>query len=55
MVDCDDIDSMEREIRRICEMRPFKREDCVKAAQAFDMQSRFEEYVRLYEDHPYRA
>lgn len=55
VVDCDDIDSMEREIRRICEMRPFKREDCVKAAQAFDMQSRFEEYVRLYEDHPYRA
>lgn len=55
IVDCDDIDSMEREIRRICEMRPFKREDCVKAAQAFDMQSRFEEYVRLYEDHPYRA
>ena len=50
VVDCDDIDAMEREIRRICEMRPFSQEVCVKAAQAFDMQLRFEEYVRLYEE-----
>lgn len=49
VVDCDDIDAMEREIRRICEMRPFSQEACVKAAQAFDMQLRFEEYVQLYE------
>ena len=55
VVDCDDIDSMEREICRICETRPFRREDCVKAAQAFDMQSRFEEYVKLYEDCSYRT
>lgn len=49
VVDCDDIDAMEREIRRICETKPFSRANCVKAAQAFDMHARFEEYVRLYE------
>lgn len=49
VVDCDDIDGMEREIHRICETRPFKREDCVMASQAFDMRSRFEEYVQIYE------
>ena len=50
VVDCDDIDAMEKEIHRICETKPFSRADCVKAAQAFDMHARFEEYVRLYEE-----
>ena len=50
VVDCDDIDAMEREVRRICETKPFSRADCLKAAQAFDMHARFEEYVRLYEE-----
>ena len=49
VVDCDDIDAMEKEIRRICETKPFHKEECIKAAQRFDMQSRFEEYVQLYE------
>lgn len=49
VVDCDDINAMEKEIRRICETKPFNKEDCVKAARVFDMHARFEEYVRLYE------
>lgn len=49
IVDCDDVDAMESEIRRICETKPFSRENCVKAARAFDMRTRFEEYIKLYE------
>ena len=48
VVDCDDVDSMEREIRRICELRPYSIDACVQHAKKFDMNARFEEYVELY-------
>lgn len=48
VVDCDDIDGMEREIRRICEERPFSTEDCLKRAAEFDSGARFLDYISLY-------
>lgn len=50
VVDCDDIDAMEREIMRICEERPYSEQACLHRAESFSMIDRFEEYVKLYED-----
>lgn len=50
VVPCDDIDALEKEIVRICETKPYKREDCVKRAAQFDMYNKFKEYVSLYEN-----
>ncbi len=49
VVDCDDIDAMESEIRRICEEKPYSFEACLARSKKFDMNDRFEEYVKLYE------
>ena len=48
VVDCDDIDSLEKEIVSICMEQPYTRESCIKRAEAFDQQNRFKEYVELY-------
>jgi glycosyltransferase involved in cell wall biosynthesis len=48
IVDRDNIDEMEKEIVRICETRPYKKEACVEYAQSFDMNRRFDDYVKLY-------
>ncbi len=48
VVDCDDIDALESEIRRIKAERPYSEEACIERAQRFDMNKRFMEYVDLY-------
>lgn len=48
VVDCDDIDAMEREIRRIAEKNLFSEEACLERSKMFDMNDRFEEYTILY-------
>lgn len=48
VVECDDIDAMEKEIIRICTERPFSKEACLNRAREFDMNKRFEEYTELY-------
>ena len=48
VVECNDVDAMEFEIRRICEEKPYSVDNCLKRARAFDMNDRFEEYVELY-------
>jgi len=55
VVDCDDVDAMEKEIIRICEEKPFSKEACLERAESFDMNERFKEYVKLYEDRTYCA
>lgn len=50
VVDCDDIDAMEREIVRICENRPYLQSECIKKSREFDMNERFKEYITLYEN-----
>lgn len=49
VVPCDDVDVLEKEIRRVCAEKPYSREACLERAKAFDMNARFEEYVKLYE------
>lgn len=50
VVDCDDVDAMEIEIRRVCEEKPYSKEACLKRAKSFDMNERYDEYVQLYKD-----
>ena len=47
VVDCDDVDALEREIVRICTERPYTKDACLKKAEEFDSRARFEEYVRI--------
>ncbi len=48
IVEKDDIDGAEREIRRIAAERPFREADCVESAKSFDGQKRFREYCDLF-------
>jgi glycosyltransferase involved in cell wall biosynthesis len=49
VVDCDDTDALEKEIVRICTQKPYSLDACLDRAKEFDMNERFEEYVKLYE------
>jgi len=55
VVECDDIDGLEREIKRIAAEKPYSTEACLRRAESFDMDEKYEEYVSLYEDCTYRA
>lgn len=48
VVDCGDIQSFAKEIKRVCEERPFGQESCRKRAEQFDKNDKFMEYVKLY-------
>ena len=48
VVECDDIDAMEREIIRICENRAYSTEACLRNTARFDKDERFGEYLKLY-------
>lgn len=50
VVNCDDIDELEKEIVRIERYRPFERQECVKRAKEFDENSKYMEYVDLYNE-----
>lgn len=50
VVPCDDVDAMEREIRRVCEEKLFSKETCLVRAKCFDKNNKFREYVDLYEE-----
>ena len=50
VVECDDIDALEREIRRICTEYPYSKSSCINKAKSFDKKEKFEEYLKLYED-----
>ena len=47
-MDCDDVDSLEKEIIRICSETPYKKEACMARAKNFDKNVKFKEYVDLY-------
>ncbi len=49
VVDCDDVDALEREIIRICTDKPYTKNACIAKAKAFDKNERFKEYIELYE------
>lgn len=48
VVDCNDIDSLEKEIIRICNEKPYSKEACIIKATEFDKDERFKEYITLY-------
>lgn len=50
VVDCDNVDAMEKEIQRICVERPYSRLVCCKRAISFDMNEKFLKYLSLYEN-----
>lgn len=47
-VPCNDTDALEREIIRICESRPFSKDDCIERAEKYNMNDKFKEYTDLY-------
>lgn len=48
VIECDDIDAMQKEIERICETKPFTKENCLIQSRQFEKNERFQEYVDLY-------
>lgn len=49
VVECDDVDAMEKEILRICSEYPYTQNACLNRAASFDQNERFKEYLELYE------
>ena len=49
VVECDDVNVLEKEIVRICTDKPYTTEMCVEKAKLFDKNERFKEYLELYE------
>ena len=49
VVECDDVDTLEREIVRICNEKPYTGDACINKAKEYDQNERFEEYIELYE------
>ena len=50
VVEKDDIDSMEKAIRVVCEQKPFSVQSCTNKAKEYDMNDRFDEYIKLYKE-----
>ncbi|MDD4772392.1 MAG: glycosyltransferase [Eubacteriales bacterium] len=50
IINCDDIDAMEKEIIRICVDKPYSKKECLEKAQCFNMNDRFKEYINLYKN-----
>lgn len=50
VVECNDIDAMEREVIRICEKKPYSVTACCQRAELFNNKARFSEYIKLYEE-----
>ena len=50
VVECGDIDAMEREVIRVCTEKPFSKEACLEKVEEFNADERFKEYVKLYRE-----
>ena len=49
VVECDDLNALEKEIVRICSQKPYSEDECVFKAREFDQNKRFKDYIKLYE------
>lgn len=49
VVECDDIDALEKEIYRICERKVCESNQCVFKAKLFNKNEKFKKYIELYE------
>lgn len=50
VVECDDLNTLEREISRICKDAPYSKADCLVRAKSFDMNKKYKEYIELYNE-----
>ena len=50
VVEKEDVEGMAEKIRKICEQQMLSKEACLKKAKEFDMNDRFDDYIRLYEE-----
>lgn len=49
VVECDDIDALERAVVRICTEKPYTNEACLNKATKFSQNEKIKEYLKLYE------
>lgn len=50
IVECDDYQKLKNEIKRICENKPFAPSACIERAELFEINDKFQKYVKLYEE-----
>lgn len=50
VIECNDVDSLQKEIKKVCTQNLYSGPACRKRAKKFDMNKKFEEYVELYEE-----
>lgn len=50
VVPCGDVETLEKEIIRVCEQKLYSVEDCIKRAKVFDQNEKYKEYLSLYEE-----
>ena len=48
VVPCDDIESIEKCIRQVCEKKTFSKEACIARARCFDQSERYSAYLDVY-------
>ena len=48
VVNFNDMDAFEKEIRRICEDKPYSKENCLNRARMYNMEDKFKEYFELF-------
>ncbi len=49
VIECDNVDALEKEIIRVCELKPYSKENCFAKSLEFDRNERYKEYLQLYE------
>ncbi len=48
VVKCNDTEALIKEVIRVCEDKPFSKENCINRSKFFDKDKRLEEYIKLY-------
>lgn len=49
VVECDDVENLEKEIIRVCTQKPYTREACIRKAKEFNQIERFKGYLKVYD------
>ena len=50
VVECGNFEKLEKEVIRICSLKPYSTESCLIRAKRFDEKLRYEEYIKLYKE-----
>ena len=50
VIPCDDFNALKLSIKKVCETQMFSERDCVEYAKIFDKDTKYEEYIKLYEN-----